>query len=163
MVDENDGHAVCVAAWLEGAPEGLPAARLIDLFERAWDALWTRVRPTLGDVTIGAIVGRVVYTASEHYPPFAALELEPTGLRFDGLSARADELHHDDLFAALRFLLIEFLSVLGHLTAEVVTPALHTTLRAVTLEPPTGASRGKRRPKTEPKPRVTKGKKPRKP
>lgn len=163
MVDENDGHAICVAAWLEGAADGLPAARLIDLFERAWGALWTRIRPTLGDVTLGAIADRVVYTASERFPPFSALEVGPTGLRFDGLRARAEELRHGDLAVALRFLLVEFLSVLGHLTADVLTPALHATLRTVALETPARAPRGKRRPKTEPKPQVARGKKPGKP
>jgi hypothetical protein len=143
MVDEGDGHAACVGAWLEGASEGLPAGRLIDLLERACDALWSRVRPTLSDVTLGAIFERVVHATSERFPAFASLEVGPSGLLFGGLRARAEGLRKEELVPALRFLLVEFLTVLGHLTAEVLTPALHTALGAVALEAPAGAARSK--------------------
>lgn len=142
MVDENEGHEACVVAWLERAAEGLPAARLLDLLERAFEALWGVIRPTLSDVTIGAIAGRVLYDASERFPPFASLEVGPAGLRFDGVRARVDDLHADELALAVRTMLVEFLTVLGHLTAEVLTPTLHVTLAAVALDPPAGAPVG---------------------
>src|SRR5215213_8631785 len=102
MIDENDGHEACVVAWLGRAAERLPAARLLELLERAFEALWAIIRPTLSDVTIGAIAGRVLYDATERFPPFASLEVGPEGLRFEGLRARADDLRVDELALAVR-------------------------------------------------------------
>ena len=42
----------------------------------------------------------------------------------------------------MRFLLVEFLTVLGNLTADILTPALHSELTAVTVRP--GASKTRR-------------------
>lgn len=162
MVDENDAHAAYVAAWLEGAAEGLPTPGLIDLLELACNAFWARVQPTLGVVTLGAIVDRVMLTASEHFPPFASLAVGPTGVRCDGLRAWAEGLREEQLKPALHFLLVEFLTVLGRLTAEVLTPALYTALRTVRLAAPTEKARGKRKPRAEPKPLPAGGKKRRK-
>jgi hypothetical protein len=42
--------------------------------------------------------------------------------------ARAVDLTASELEAAIRYVLVEFLTVLGNLTAEVLTPALHAEL-----------------------------------
>jgi hypothetical protein len=140
MAGENDRHAACVAAWLERAGDGLGAEGLLELLERACEALWTRLRPTLGDVTLGAIADRVVHDAAERFAPFASIEVAATGLRFEALRARAGGLRAGELEAAIRDVLTDFLRVLGHLTAEVVTPAMHATLSAVA--PASGAPSG---------------------
>lgn len=131
MVDESNVHAACVTAWLGRAAAGLPPAGLLDLIERAFEALWTRVRPTLGDVTLEAIAARVVHDAAERFPPFESLAVGPAGLQFEGLRARLDGWREGELGLALQAVLVEFLTVLGHLTAEVLTPALHATLAGV--------------------------------
>ncbi len=135
MSDENDRHAACVAAWFGRTAKGLPSARLVDLLERACEALWARVRSTLGDVTMGAIVDRVVHEAAGQFAPFGALEVGPAGVGFAGLRARAEGLSEGELGGGVRLLLADLLRVLGHLTAEVLTPALHATLTAVTSGP----------------------------
>ena len=81
-------HAAYVEAWLERAaksPKGrsLPPATLVLLFERAMGALWQRAEVTLGEVSLSAIVDRVLYTASETYPFLSTLKIDRTGIRFD--------------------------------------------------------------------------------
>jgi hypothetical protein len=61
--DEAD-HVGHVDAWLDGAAKTLTSAQLITLFEQALGALWRRTEVTLGEVTLTAIVDRVLYTAS---------------------------------------------------------------------------------------------------
>jgi len=138
LLDEA-AHAECVEAWLERTAKTLAPAQLVTLFERALSALWRRAEVTLGEVTLTAIVDRVLYTASETYPFLSALKVEETGIGFDRF--REQGAHVANLPEAVRLVLVEFLTVLGHLTDEILTPALHAELSKVALERP-GAVRG---------------------
>jgi hypothetical protein len=123
-------HAACVDAWLGGAAD-LSPAEIADHFERGLAALWHRAVRTLGEVTLAAIVDRVLYTASEKYPLLAAVKVEGRDIR---LSASAEEraaFPRAELLEAARFVLVEFLAVLGSLTAEILTPGLHAELLAL--------------------------------
>jgi hypothetical protein len=126
-------HAGYVDAWLDRAAQTPAPAQLITLFEQALGALWRRTEGTLGEVTLTAIVDRVLYTASEQYPFLSTLTVESAGISFDGL--RSQGAHDTNLRDALCLVLVEFLTVLGHLTDEILTPALHAELSRV---PPSG-------------------------
>jgi len=129
VLDEND-HRARVDAWMERAAKA-PPERLFDAFESAFGAMWRRGRVTLGDVTLMAILDRVLYTAAERFPSLSSLEMDATGLRSDKFRQAAGSLQRDPLGEGLRFILVEFLTVLGNLTAEVLTPALHSELAKV--------------------------------
>jgi len=131
MIDESD-HIACVDAWLNGAATGLPRERQLELLERGFNALWQRAHRTLGNVTLTAIVDRVLHTASEKFPLLSGLEVDATGMQGLEQLARLRELDARELASATRFVLLEFLTVLGRLTAEVLSPALHAELRQVT-------------------------------
>lgn len=131
MIDEHD-HGACVRAWMENVAKGLPAERLVQSFEQGFAALWRRAHRTLGDVTLTAIVDRVLYTAAEQFPFLSSLQIEPTGLRCQELQAAAGRLSLKSLSEGIQFVLVEFLVVLGNLTAEVLTPALHAELSQAT-------------------------------
>ena len=134
IADEND-HSACVNAWMERREvKGLSPDRLLRAFEEAFAAMWRRAHLTLGDVTLTAIVDRVLHVASERYPALAPLEVDATGLRGDGLRQRAAGLQGRQLEAGVRFVLVEFLTVLGTLTGEILTPALHDELSRVAVE-----------------------------
>jgi hypothetical protein len=125
--DAND-HRAHVEAWMDRGAKEAPPERLLDVFERAFGAMWRRARVTLGDVTLMAILDRVLYNAAEKFPVLSSLEVDATGLRGGKLRERAGSLHRDQLAEGIRFILVEFLTVLGNLTAEVLTPALHSEL-----------------------------------
>jgi hypothetical protein len=129
MFDEND-HGACVNAWMDRVARGLPPERLIQAFERGFSVLWSRAYRTLGDVTLTAIVDRVLYQASEEYPILRALKIEAKGLRWE-LHEDAGRMHPDQLSEGLRFVMVEFLTVLGNLTAEILTKPLHAELASV--------------------------------
>jgi len=133
MVDAHE-HGACVNAWMERAAKSLPPERLLQAFEQGFSALWGRANRTLGDVTLMAIVDRVLYVATEKYPFLAALQVETTGLRCEEIRKHVRSVPHDELEKAVRFVLIEFLTVLGSLTAEILTPALHSELLKMTSE-----------------------------
>jgi hypothetical protein len=132
--DEGTSHEAFVDAWLRGATEKLPPAAFAVLLERSLDALWRRAQVSLGDVTLGAIVDRVLSVASESYPPVATLKVKEAGVSFDDLSGTIER-------DAVRFILVELLTVVGNLTDEILTPELHAALSKVALEKPEGESR----------------------
>lgn len=128
MTDEAD-HSARVDAWMEAVTlrEATPE-RMIHAFEEAFGAMWKRANLTLGDVTLGAIVDRVLYTAAERFPFLSDCEADATGLRCHTLRERAGVLPREKVQESLRFVLVEFLTVLGNLTAEILSPALHAEL-----------------------------------
>lgn len=127
MRPENPGHATCVEAWLNESP-GLESAQLAALFERALEQLWRRALQTLGEITLTAIVDRVLYTASERYPLLSSLKVHAAQIRFEEFRAQDWTRQGLQLPDAVRFTLVEFFIVMGNLTAEILTPALHEFL-----------------------------------
>ena len=131
-------HAASVDAWLRRSGKGLPPPALLRLFELAFAALWSRTEVTLGEVTLTAIAERVLHDASERFPLLSSLEVEPTsGLRCDTLRAQLGTARDAQLREALRYVLVAFLTVLGNLTAEILTPDLHAELAQVGPPGPT--------------------------
>lgn len=131
---DTASHAARVDAWLTRSARNPSPEVLLQLFERALGALWARTTTTLGEVTLTAIAERVLYSASEKFPLFSSLAVEPTGgIQFGALRARISSVPVSDLKEAVRFVLVEFLTVLGNLTAEILTPELHSALSNVGL------------------------------
>lgn len=127
-------HAACVDAWIERSAKGQAPEALLRLFEAAFGALWGRTKITLGEVTLTAIAERVLYNASEKYPLFSTVQVEPmAGIQCRGLRERVGSVHGSELLKGIRFVLVEFLTVLGNLTAEILTPELHAELAEVAL------------------------------
>jgi hypothetical protein len=108
-----------------------PPGQLFAAFELVFEAMWQRAYATLGEVTLTAILDRVLYTAAERFPLLSSLEVDTNGLKSDRLRAGAPGSNRDELAKGIRFVLVEFLTVLGNLTAEVLTPALHAELKNV--------------------------------
>src|SRR5581483_10477816 len=110
--------------WLQRA-EALSAVAMVVRFEESLDALWKRAHLTLGEVTLGAIVGRVLYTATEKSPFLAHVRIEEDGIGVGELRTQCAGLDPTLVREAMRFVLLELLVVIGNLTAEILTPALH--------------------------------------
>jgi hypothetical protein len=130
MPRDDESHAARVDAWVADRIADLSAGGRRRLFEQALTALWRRAGRTLGEVTLGAILDRVLYTAIEQYPLLATLELQGDGLRWAGAPPTDDLALKADLEAG-RFVLVELLTVLGILTGDILTPALHAELASV--------------------------------
>ena len=104
---------------------------LVDLYERALDSLWRRAHLSLGEVSLMAIVDRVLHEGTERFPHLAALKLETSGVQCGVLRHAASALEPAVLEESLSFLVAELLRVLGSLTGEILTPGLHAELLKV--------------------------------
>ena len=135
MTDESD-HAAFVNAWLARSTKSSRALRL-ELFEASLGALWSSAQLTLGDVTLMAIGDRVLYNAVEKFPFLAGLKVEPNrGIQGQALRERVSSLDDAELVDGIRFVLVEFLTVIGNLTAELLTSDLHAELSKVVRHSP---------------------------
>lgn len=103
------------------------------LFDLALSALWRRARRTLGEVTLSAIVDRVLGTTSEIHPLLTGIRLDHGRISSEELRRRAADLSSDAMRAAFCTVLTEWLTVVGNLTAEILSPALHEALSLVEL------------------------------
>jgi hypothetical protein len=133
MIDDEFDHAAFVDAWLERSTKGQAPDQSLDVFAASLNALWKCASDTLGDVTLHAILDRVLYNARERFPFLSGLEIEAhAGVQARGLPDRASALNGPELKSGLRFVLTEFLTVIGSLTAEILSPELHAELARVT-------------------------------
>lgn len=141
-------HERCVEAWLAAesaraamAPVGASgnAAATAGGTDRTGTlllvglrAMWDRARPSLGDVTLGAIFRRAIETARRRYPALCALELHVTDHGSVEMSNQSAP--RVDLTAGVSFLLVELLRVIARLSADALTPALHAALSDARLD-----------------------------
>ncbi len=131
--DEREHHQT-VNGWFERVARGRSADELIRSFDRAFAAVWQRSFVTLGAVTLTAITERVLHRATAQFPVLASVQITESGLRCQSLCAPGLPL--PGVTEALRFVLVELLSVLGNLTAEILTPALQSKLSSDPVSDP---------------------------
>ena len=127
MTVHTSDHQAAVTAWVQRVAQGRSVESLIPAFEGMFAALWQRSHLTLGEVTLTAILERVLHNATEQFPLLASIEVDTSGPRVGVLRSQPG-LHRDPVVAAIGFVLVEFLTVLGNLTAQILTPALHAEL-----------------------------------
>ena len=127
-------HGDTVDAWLAQFAQASPGELLLVL-DAALGTLWRRTRSTLGEITMTAIFDRVLYNASEKFAFCGLLEVAASdGVRTRRLLEHPGPLEAAELLRGMRHLVVEFLTVLGNLTAQILTPALHSALTDVSLE-----------------------------
>jgi len=130
-MSERNIHRETLRTWRDGWGGTLSQHELVDLYERALDSLWRRAHLSLGEVSLMAIVDRVLHEGTERFPHLAALKLETSGVQCGVLRHAASALEPAVLEESLSFLVAELLRVLGSLTGEILTPGLHAELLKV--------------------------------
>ena len=141
---EDNIHIRCVSEWMKHASR-VPPEELAGLFEKAMTVLWRRTYSALGDITVAAIVDRVLYNATEKYSALGSLKLDASGVNFAEFRHHAGSINDRELKEATQFVLVELLTVVGNLTAEILTPALHAELSSVTVKDLRSKQRGEKK------------------
>lgn len=130
-------HEATVDAWLARSVDHDSSVEIVRLFHAALDAVWNRAVTILGPVTLTAIAERVLHHTSERYTFLSAIDRKSSSdARWtERLYERLATVPRALLIEGLRFGLIELLTIIGALTAEVLRGELHTALEAVTAPP----------------------------
>jgi hypothetical protein len=127
-------HDLVVRTWFTRVATVHPELDVLVLLDHAFQAVWSRAQRTLGDVTLAAILDRVVATETERHPFLVHVRVEYAGLFCDGLYDVRSSVTGAELGEGLQALLVTFLSILGELTAEILSAALHGELDSLDIE-----------------------------
>jgi hypothetical protein len=132
---KNPDHAKTVADWESRHGSGLTQKQKILLFEKALRAIEERTCQTLSRVTLAAVIDRLLHMGQDRFPILADAQLESFTFNFQAINE--SEAHgSEEHLAALRYLLIELLSVLSRITANILVAPLHQALAQVTWDAP---------------------------
>jgi signal transduction histidine kinase len=115
-----------IDAWLEQATRDLSSKKIVMVFGDALKTLSNKASRSLNQLTLMAIVNRVLYQCKERYPLLQDLKVDNNGINFDHYQSQLEKSDPEELKNSFRYLFIELYNVLGDLTAEVVTPLVAT-------------------------------------
>jgi hypothetical protein len=131
---DEPSHAAVVDAWLARSVDHDSSVEIVRQFYAALESVWNRAVAVLGPVTLTAIAERVLHHVTERYTFLPAID--PRSNRdarwTERLHERLVTVPRAALIESLRYGLIELLTVIGTLTAEVLRDELHAALDAVT-------------------------------
>jgi len=131
--DPKSLHSLQVDAWIQRTTKGVPPERLSVFFGYAMHALWRRSSVTLNDVTLMVIFDRALIICQEEHPLLDLVKLDAVGVNLDELK-QGRQYSATQLHQAFRCLIIEIITIVGSLTAEILTAPLYNELSLVTTD-----------------------------
>jgi hypothetical protein len=132
-VERNTIHVKQVEAWEKQNSHGLSLENQAQLFEKAIHVIEERTLKTLSSVTLMVVLDRVTHQSKEKFPALSEIKVDKKGLSFGGLFHNKNH-KSEELIEALRYFLVELLSVLGSITGDILTAPLHKELLKVTWD-----------------------------
>ena len=123
-----------VEAWVVKNATGLPPEKLVHLFALAIKSIEQRSCATLSSVTVMVVVDRVLHESCESYPLLSVITIDKDGMNLVALQSQCDKLPDKDLRKALVHLLAELLTILGDITANILTGALQKELGQISKD-----------------------------
>ena len=127
--NQNKIHSDLIEDWEKKNIVGLTSDQHVRLLEKAIQAIKQRAGITLSAVTLTLIIDRVLHESKDKYPLLSEASIESNRLSFEKML-----IHHKSeyLLEPIRYVLIELLTVLGRITADILTIPLHKELLKVT-------------------------------
>lgn len=97
---------------------------VLKVYDDLFKLIWHRVQPTLGRITVMAIMQRALILTQERYPLVTHLYVAPEGVSCDRLRQRVEDQDQRALHETLSHLLGNFLDILTMLTGDILVPRL---------------------------------------
>jgi hypothetical protein len=97
---------------------------VLEIYEELLQTVWNRILPTLGRVTVMAIMERAIILTKESYPIVERLEVTSDGLSFDSLRSSMNESELEVIREALRELVADLIDILAMLTGDILVQQL---------------------------------------
>lgn len=129
---QNDIHVWVIKEWEKTAALNISKSKHKLIFQLAIVKILKRANHTLSSVTLKAINERVLHQCIEKYPVLSIIQLHSFEMIFDNFNINTNNYSEEEQIEALRFLLTDELSVLGRITADILTAPLHQELLKVT-------------------------------
>lgn len=113
---------------MEQHVKGLSPEQLVQLYAEAILALRKRILFTLSEVTITAILDRVLHESQQEYPLLSELKTSTDGIETSDLLSKLDGHSSAEIIEAFQFLIAELVGVLERLTAGLLNKPLYQEL-----------------------------------
>ena len=126
---QRDAHIKLIKDWENSNANGLNSDQQLRLLEKAIRAIELRAGTTLSVVTLTLILDRVLHESQDKFPLLSQAFIESNRLSFEKMHNHQKSEH---LLEPIRYVLIELLTVLGRITADILTTPLHKELLKVT-------------------------------
>jgi hypothetical protein len=97
---------------------------ILEIYEDLLKTIWNRIQPTLGRVTVMAIMERAVVLTKERYLLIEHLRVIPEGVDFHPLHQRVGEEDRDVIREALKELIANLIDILAMLTGDILVRQL---------------------------------------
>jgi hypothetical protein len=94
------------------------------IYEDLLRTIWDRILPTLGRVTVTAIVERALALTAEHYPAISYLDVTNEGFSFAQLREHVGEEERNVLRDSLKELVANLIDILVMLTGDILVQQL---------------------------------------
>lgn len=120
-------NAVRVNAWMASVPAS-PPAEVIAAFEHGLKALWHCARPAIEAPALNMMVTELLRDGAMRFPALAYASVGAAGIRVDELLAQARPEDAQQLREGTRYVLLQFINIVGHMTGGSLTPALRLAL-----------------------------------
>ena len=99
-------------------------AEVVDIYEEILVAVWTKIVPTLGKITVRAIAQRALHLTAQSYAILDSMTVTEDGFDFRTLKERVDEKDKAAIREALRKLIVSLFDILAKLTGNVLVDRL---------------------------------------
>ena len=139
---ENNAHAEEVDLWIQKTIKDRPIAEQIQTFSEAILSLKNRITVTLSLATWNVILDRSLLQSQVLYPVLKIVGVE-TGIIVSGKDSEKGEANLQDVTLALRYFLIELITILDSLTSAILTNAIYAELDKISAAKKSGTNLGK--------------------
>jgi len=97
---------------------------VLETYEDLLSTIWNRIVPTLGQVTVLAIIKSSLALTEQHHHIIGSLVVTGEGMSFDALHQRLEEDERDAMGQALKELIANIIDILAMLTGDVLVRQL---------------------------------------
>jgi len=101
-----------------------PREEVLEIHEDLLQTVWNRILPTLGRVTVIAIMERAIILTQDSFPIAGLLKVSPEGLLLEDLRGSIDESDLGVIRQALRELVANLIDILAMLTGDILVQQL---------------------------------------
>ena len=121
--EERPGHEVAEKMIAERVSQARKE-EMLEIYEDLLQTLWNRILPTLGRVTVMAIMERSLALTSEKYPLIGHLQVTNEGVSFSVLSQQMGQEERESVRDALKELVANLIDILAMLTGDILVRQL---------------------------------------
>jgi hypothetical protein len=121
-------NTACVNAWMAGVPAA-PPIEVIAALEQGFTALWRCSCPPIAAPALSAVITQVLRDGATRFPALAyASTAGGAGIRVEELRAHARPQDAQQLREGTRYVLEQFIDIVGKMNHGALMPALRVAL-----------------------------------